>query len=157
VDDHFELAFDDGFGEETLADGSDAAAELEIFESEFSLDDANDKGQSALSANENETDEGKAEELPSAGPTKQASKSEFTGFISNVYGDNDKEEPTANESARSDDAPRTNDYPILVSIHALARRQRVDEAKVASNSRNQQNEFAVDQKQRISANSGSQK
>jgi hypothetical protein len=93
----------------------------------------------------------------SAGPTKQASKSEFTGFISDVSGDNDEEEATANESARSDDAPQTDDYPILVSIHALARWQRVDEAKIASNSWNQQNEFVVDQNQGSPASSGSQK
>jgi hypothetical protein len=37
ADDHFELAFDDGFGEEKPADGPDAAAESEIFEYEFSL------------------------------------------------------------------------------------------------------------------------
>jgi hypothetical protein len=101
------------------------------------LDEANDKGQSALSENENETDEGEVEESASAGPTKQASESEFTGFISDVYGDNDEEAATANESAQSDDAPRTDDYPILVLIHALTRRQRIDEAKVASNSGNQ--------------------
>jgi hypothetical protein len=62
ADDYFELAFDDGFGEETPADGPDAAAEPEIFESEFSLDEANDKGQQALLENENETDEREAEE-----------------------------------------------------------------------------------------------